>query len=64
MVKDYEDLKKLYYKKFDIDEEYKKRLENFSSIVTNLKIFSQYKKEEIPLFYVLLPYHLKLIEKI
>lgn len=64
MVIKYENLEKLYYKYKNIDEEYEKRIKNNSTIVTDLMIYSEYKKKYIPLFFCFLPKHFKLQENI
>ena len=60
----YEKLEKLYYKGVDIDREYEKRLKSNSTIVTDLMIYSEYKKQQVPLFFKFLPKHFKLQEEI
>ena len=52
MVIKYENLEKLYYKYKNIDEEYEKRIKNNSTIVTDLMIYSEYKKNIYPYFFV------------
>lgn len=64
MVIKYENLEKLYYKYKNIDEEYEKRIKNNSTIVTDLMIYSEYKKKYIPLFFCFLPKYFKLQENI
>lgn len=60
----YEKLEKLYYKSKKLDEEYEKRIKDSSTIVTNLMIYSEYKKKQVPLFFKFLPKHFKLQEEI
>ena len=60
----YEKMEKLYYKDKNIDEEYEKRLKDSSTIVTDLMIYSDYKKKSVPLFFKVLPQHFKLQEEI
>ena len=50
-MKKYEKIEKLYYKRKNIDEEYKKRIEGYSTIVTELELYSEYYKKKVPLFY-------------
>ena len=64
MIIKYENLEKLHYKYKNIDEEYEKRIKNNSTIVTDLMIYSEYKKKYIPLFFCFLPKHFKLQENI
>ena len=59
-----EKLEKLYYKSKKLDEEYEKRIKDSSTIVTNLMIYSEYKKKQVPLFFKFLPKHFKLQEEI
>ena len=63
-MKKYEKIEKLYYKRKNIDEEYKKRIEGYSTIVTELELYSEYYKKKVPLFYNFLPKHFLLQEKI
>lgn len=60
MYTKYEKLEKLYYKSKKLDEEYEKRIKDSSTIVTNLMIYSEYKKKQVPLFFKFLPKHFKL----
>ena len=60
----YENLEKLYYKRGNVDEEYEKRIKDNSTIVTDLMIYSEYKKQQVPLFFKFLPKHFKLQEEI
>ena len=64
MNEKYENLEKLYYKRKNIDEEYEKRIKNSSTLVTDLMIYSEYKKQQVPLFFKFLPKHFKLQEEI
>lgn len=63
-MKKYEKIEKLYYKRKNIDKEYKKRIENDSVVSTKLEIYSEYFKGKVPLFYNFLPKHFLLHEKI
>lgn len=60
----YENLEKLHYKGKKIDEEYEKRIKDSSTIVTDFMIYSDYKKQQVPLFFKFLPKHFKLQEEI
>lgn len=60
----YENLEKLHYKKENINEEYEKRIKDSSTIVTELTIYSDYLKKQMPLFFKFLPKHFKMQEEI
>lgn len=64
MIKKYEKMEKLHYIKTDTEKEYKNRINSQSSIVTELNIFSESYKKEIPLFYMFLPEHVRKKEEI
>ena len=44
----YENLEKLHYKKENINEEYEKRIKDSSTIVTELTIYSEHLKKQMP----------------